>query len=221
MVIPLFVVSIITFVIAVLGVTVLLALWTYKDAQVKSEQEPILWLLVVLLLQVPGLIVYLVAGRTKKVPAPGTYKKALIAGVIGLVLATAWFIFSIVSFATGDFNIGGNATWNSGVWSVRSTSYRNNTWTETVRSGRGSSRRTHNFTEEQIRRGLHIESTTQDGGLYLLLQQGDISTRLDISGDFYDTISLQAYGFSPGRIRMTLQYERVYRSHTVISWRVQ
>ena len=220
MIIPLFVLAIITFVFAVLGVTVLFALWTYKDAQVKSEQDPILWLLVVVLLQVPGLIIYLCAGRTKNVPAPGTYKKALIAGIFGLILATAFFIFAVVSFARADFDFAGNATWNNGVWTMRSTSYRNNTWTESVRSGRGSSRRTHNLDWDQMRH-FHVESTTQDGSLYLLLQQGNTSSRIDISGDFYGRISLTDLGFTPGRIRMTLQYESVYRSHTIINWRTQ
>jgi len=214
----LFVVSVVTFSIIAMVATVFLALWTYKDAQVKSEQEPIMWLLIVLLLQGIGIIIYLCAGRTKKVPAPGTYKIPLIASLIALSFATVWFIFSTITFATGDLS--SNSTFNTGVWSVRQASYRDNQWTETVRSGRGSSRRTHTLNSDQMR-AFHVESTIQDGALYLLLEQGDTSTRIDISGDFYSRIDLHDHGFTPGRIRMTLQYERVYRSHTIINWRAQ
>ena len=218
--IALFVVSVVVFSLVALAATVFLALWTYRDAQVKSEQEPILWLLVVLLLQGIGIIIYLCVGRTKKVPAPGAYKKPLIASLVVLVLATAWFIFSTISFATGDFDFTSNSTVNRGVWSMRQSSYNNSQWTETVRTGRGTSRRAHTLNADEMSR-FHIESTNQDGGLYLLLEQGNTSTRLDIAGDFYGTVNLHDHGFTPGRIRMTLEYERVYRSHTIINWRAR
>jgi len=215
------IVSIAVFVLSIIGFLTFLALWTYKDAQVKSEHPPVLWVLAVLFVpNMLGILIYFLVGRTKKdVPAPGTYKKALIASLVTFVIGIILFVIAVVMAATGDMNFGNNATWNSGVWSVRTTNYRNNQWTETVRSGRGNSRRTHTLDAQQMS-AFHVESVNESGNLYLLLEQGNNSSRIDISGDFYSGINLHDHGFTPGRIRMTLQYERVYRSHTVIRWRV-
>jgi len=215
----LFVVSIIVFVLSILGLTVFIALWTYKDAQVKSTQDPVFWLLVVLLMQGIGIILYMCVGRTKNVPAPGTYKKALITCIVVSVLATAGFITTTVMFARGDIDFG-NSTWNSGVWGMHVSNVRNDEWTTDVRRGRGSSRISRNLDAAQMH-NFHVESINEGDSLYLFLQQGNMSSRIDISGDFYGRINLHDYGFSPGRIRMTLQFERIDRAYTIISWRVE
>ena len=215
----LFIVSIIVFTLSMLGLTLFIALWTYKDAQVKSTQDPILWLLVVLLLQGIGIILYMCVGRTKNVAAPGTYKKALIACIVVSVLATAGFITTTVMFARGEINFG-NSTWNSGVWGMHVSNVRNDEWTTDVRRGRGSSRIGRNLDAAQLY-NFHVETINEGDALYLYLQQGDTSSRIDISGDFYSRINLHEHGFNPGRIRMTLQFEGIERAHTIISWRAQ
>ena len=215
----LFIVSIIVFTLSMLGLTLFIALWTYKDAQVKSTQDPILWLLVVLLLQGIGIILYMCVGRTKNVPAPGTYKKALIACIVVAVLATAGFITTTVMFSRGDLDFG-NSTWNSGVWGMHVSNVRNDEWTSDVRRGRGSSRIGRSLDAAQMY-NFHVESINEGDSLHLYLQQGDTSSRIDISGDFYSRINLHDHGFNPGRIRMTLQFDRIERAHTIISWRAQ
>jgi len=215
----LFIVSIIVFTLSMLGLTLFIALWTYKDAQVKSTQDPILWLLVVLFMQGFGIILYMCVGRTKNVPAPGTYKKALIACIVVSVLATAGFITTTVMFARGDLDFG-NSTWNNGVWGMHVSNVRNDEWTSDVRRGRGSSRIGRSLDAAQMY-NFHVESINEGDSLHLYLQQGDTSSRIDISGDFYSRINLHDYGFNPGRIRMTLQFDRIERAHTIISWRAQ
>jgi len=217
----LFILSMIIFTAAIVTMMIFLGLWTYNDAKVKSDQEPGIWVLAVLLIpNMLGLIVYLLVGRTKKdVPAPGKYLKPLIASAIVFAITIVMVVATSLIFALGDFDFGSNATMNSGVWSVRSTSLRNDTWTETVRSGRGTSRRTLTLNDAQMR-NFHIESVNEEGGLFLLLEQNDTQHRIDISYDFYGGINLHHHGFTPGRIRMTLEYERVRNSHTIIRWQV-
>lgn len=219
----LFIVSIVVFVLSMFAMLAFLGLWVYKDAQVKSDQSPAVWVLLVLFIpNLIGLIVYMLVGRTHKdLPAPGHYKKALIASVVTFGLAMGLFITSTVLFVVQEGNFGSHATWNSGVWSARTTNYRNGRWTENVRSGRGNSRRTHTLTYAQMQ-NFTVDSTNEEGYLFILLEQGDNASRIDITGDFYEAIDLvYGHGFSPGRLRMTLQYERVRNSRTVVCWRVE
>jgi len=220
----LFIVSLIVFILSALGLVVFLSLWVYRDAEVKSEQEPSLWVLAVIFLgQGLGLIIYFLVGRTKKdVPAPGTHKVSVIASAILFVIAMVLFIIATISFATSDhnFGVGPNARMSSGVWSMNRSSYRNNVWTESVRSGRGTSSRTHSLNYEQMR-NFSVDSINEEGNLYLQLEQGPNLSRIDISGDFYQTFDLfYEHGFTTGRMRMTLIYERVRNSQTIISWQI-
>jgi len=215
----LFIVGLLVFLISIFTLLTFIGLWTYKDAEVKSTQPPGAWALAAVFIpNAIGFIAYLLIGRTKKdVDPPGTYKKALIASLVVFILSIPLFIIGTVSFATGDF--GGGATMNNGVWSVRSTSYRNNVWTETVRSGRGTSRRTHTLNTEQLHH-FHVESTNEEGSLFLFLEQGDIVVEIFLSPDYFGPVNLHEHGLEPGRIRMTLQYDRVRNSRTTISWQV-
>jgi len=219
----LFVVSLVALIICAIVTVIFQCLWVYRDAEVKSEQEPSLWVLIFIFLSQPlAIIIYFLVGRTKKdVPAPGTHKVAAIASMAILIAITIFFTVSTISFARDHSDSGAgfgqNATMSNGVWMVRTTNYRNNVWRESVRSGRGTSRRTHTLNAEQMRNFL-IDSINEEGSLYLQLEQGNDLTRIDISGDYYRLIDLHNYGFLPGRIRMTLIYESVRNSETIISW---
>ena len=43
--------------------TIVLSIWTYRDAQKNSRQSPLLWAIVVLLAPVLGILLYLLVGR--------------------------------------------------------------------------------------------------------------------------------------------------------------
>jgi hypothetical protein len=178
-----FVVSILAFVICTMAVMLFLGLWTYKDAQVKSEHSPVLWVLVVLLVpNMMGIIVYLLVGRSKKdVPAPKTFLRPLIASVVLFIVATAVFIVSMVLLALGG--TGGlphNMAWNSGVWAVSRSHYSNGEWTVSARRGNGTKRRTHELTAEQLE-SFRFSGNADEGGLYLMLDQGETYYSIDIS----------------------------------------
>jgi len=78
-----------------------LGLWVYADATIKSDQEPLLWVLIVLLVpNLLGLLIYMLVGRTNKTAtSPGKYLKLLIASALALIPAIVIFIVGVVGFA--------------------------------------------------------------------------------------------------------------------------
>ena len=92
-----FVIGLAAFVMTNLGLMVALALWTYEDAKTRSNESPVLWLLVVLLANIVGLIVYLcVRDKTKK--GSGKYKKLAIGFAVALIPAIAIYVIGLVMF---------------------------------------------------------------------------------------------------------------------------
>ena len=49
----------------ILGVWVAICVWVYKDAKKHNSDNPGLWVLLVLLMSLPGLVLYLLLGRKK------------------------------------------------------------------------------------------------------------------------------------------------------------
>jgi len=201
----------------------LLFLWTYRDAQVKSEQSASAWALAALLIpNAMGFVAYLLIGRTKKdVPAPGTHKKKLIASLVVFVISIVFFVFGTLYLAHGDWGFGGIGTMNSGVWFGRTVNARGEQWAERVRRGNGISRRTVTLSQVQLD-NFHVDSTNEEGLLYLRMEQTDTHgtrtfSEIDISGNFHSYVYFP--GFEPGRVRMTLVYDSVRHSQTIITWR--
>lgn len=218
----LFITSTIVFSLAMVALLVFLGLWTYKDAQVKSEQSPALWVLVVLLVpNLLGVIIYLLVGRSKKdVPAPGTFFKPLIASLVVFVLSIIFFVVGIVGFVFSEAALfEGNMAMNSGVWSGHSSRYWDGQRTISARRGNGTSRVTHTLNAQEMH-AFHVDSSNSAGELVLILSQGDTSLYTDISGHFNGTINLHDAGFEPGRIGMTLRFVHARDVSTIISWRV-
>ncbi|MCL2361791.1 MAG: hypothetical protein FWC73_08275 [Defluviitaleaceae bacterium] len=100
-----FIVSTCIFVVTLLGFLTCLCLWVYEDAKVKSDQSPVLWVIIVLLVpNLVGLLIYLLVGRTNKAAkAPGKYTKLLIASAISMLMGIGLFVAGVVRFSTMQF----------------------------------------------------------------------------------------------------------------------
>ena len=99
----LFFVSLGVVIFALVLMMVFLSLWVYKDAQVRSEQSPGVWVLIALL--VPnflGVVIYLLIGRPKQVESPGTFKKAALAAAVFFGVSMAAFVGSSIWMAFGE-----------------------------------------------------------------------------------------------------------------------
>ena len=210
----LFIIGIIVFVFASIGLAVSLALWTYTDAKVKSDQSPMLWMLLVLLASPLGIILYLLLGRVNKdAPAPGGFKKLLIFFAIMFILATGLFTAGTIRFVHGEYNGGSSIT--SGSFTFSQNFLRNNVWTFSARTANGTARRTPNLTAGQLA-AFHVLSDSGEG-LVLRIEQGDRREIIDISGYFDNQIDMSK--FEPGRVRIILEFDRARDVDVRISWR--
>ena len=207
----LFIVGTVVFSLVTIGLAVSIALWVYEDAKVKSDQSPVLWLLVVLFASLIGIILYLAVGRTNKdAQAPGKYKKLMIALAVCLIFATGLFVVGIVRYVQD-----GGGSISSGTFSMQRSRVSNNVWTYTARSANGWERRSPNLSAEQLS-AFHVLSDSGDG-LRLRLEQGDLVEVFDISGFFDELIDMSS--FEAGRVRITLQFDRARDVDVRISWR--
>ena len=208
------------FVLSALAIVLFLGLWTYKDAEVKSEQSPLLWTFVAVL--VPnflGIIIYLLVGRTKKdVPAPKKYLTPLIVSIAVFIISLGIFIPSIVWFAMNDTGAwGSHMTFNSGIWSGQSSHYHNGTWVVSARRGNGTMRRTHSLDENELQ-VFFVESDNDEGELRLSLEQNGSIYEIDLTGSVMGSFDLGELGFEPGRIRKTLHFRQATNVRTIVSW---
>jgi putative flippase GtrA len=209
----LFVLSIIAFALAVIGLMISAALWTFTDAKAKSEQAPALWLLIVLAGGPVGFIIYLAIGRkNKEIKAPGNYKSLLILFAAIFILATGFFISQVIDFTRNHSGLG---SVRSGSFTMSYSYVRNDVWIFRARTANGWERRSPTLSAEQLNR-FHVLSDSGDG-IRLRLEQGNVMEIIDLSGFFDGQINMRA--FEPGRVRITLEFDRARDVDVRISWR--
>jgi len=207
-----------------------LGLWTYKDAMVKSDQSPALWVLVVLLIpNFLGLVVYLLVGRTKKQhPAPGSFKKPLIAFAVLTGLTFVVFIGSAVNFAITE---GGHFTTTSryvsgtmidafgnarrGRFLGLSASHRNQEWNLSVVRGNGSVQISPRLNDDELAQ-IYVVGYAGEGEIFLRLEQDGMVEEFHIT-QFSGLLDIT--GFTPGRVRMIAVLENAEDVWLNVSWR--
>ena len=209
----LFVIGTIIFTLAATALAVVLALWVYNDAKVRSDQNPALWLVLVLATGIIGLIIYMLAGRTnKQIPPPGKYKKLLAITTITFILATGLFTAGIIDFIDGD--LGAAASTRIGSFSMSRSQVQNQVWTFRARSANGWERRRPTLNAQQLS-SLHVLSDSGQN-ITLRLEQGNHTTLTDIS-NFFDGHP-DTSPFSPGPLRITLHFEHANNVNIQINW---
>ena len=215
----LFFVSLAGIILSVFTMVAFLGLWTYKDAQVKSEQSPGLWVLLVLFVpNMLGLIIYLLVGRTKKdVPAPGDYKKAAIGSAVMLALSTVLFV-GITIWAVNTGRLDGTVGRDGTTSFMSSEQFRNGEWTFSARRVNGTRSRNPVLTAEEMQR-FHVFGEIEGGTMYVRLMQGAQFESIHITDGFNGFIDLEARGFEPGRINVAIDFVQAERVRTVVSWR--
>ena len=92
-----FIIGIAVFSLSSIWVLIMLGIWTYTDAKIRSDNAEI-WTLIVVLANIVGLIIYLVVGRTKTAESPGRFKRLLFASVICFVVSIPLYVFSLINF---------------------------------------------------------------------------------------------------------------------------
>ena len=226
----LFIISAIAFSIAILILMLFLGLWTYKDAQVKSDQSPALWVLVVLL--VPnflGLVVYLLVGRSKKQhSAPGSFKKPLVTFAILTGLTFVVFIGSAINFAMTEGGFGGNITSRyvrgtmidafgnarRGTFFNLNSNHRSQEWNLSVGRGNGTIQISPRLNENELAQ-VYVVGNTGEGEVFLQLEQNGRVEEFHVT-EFSGLLDVT--GFTPGRIRMIASLESAEDVNLTVSW---
>jgi len=211
-----FFVSLGVFILSLILVFIFLGLWTYHDAKVKSVHAPGLWVLVTLL--VPnglGVVIYLLVGRVKKdVPAPGNFKKAMIASVIFFVISIGFLITGSIQLAISE-SFGG--TMNTGTTFMSSEFSRAGSWTFSARRANATRSRFINISQSELD-NFHVSASLESGEMILRLEQGSIVEYIDLF-EFDGFIDLRGMGFRNGRIRAIVSLDNAERPRFEITWR--
>ncbi|MCL2603280.1 MAG: hypothetical protein FWD90_02240 [Defluviitaleaceae bacterium] len=210
----LFIVGTSVFSLAVIGLVIILALWTFNDAKVRSCQPPVLWVLLVMLVFPVGIILYLLIGRTKKGITNGNRFKipAVVMSVI-FFLSAVLFVMGIIHFVQSDFS--GLSSGRNGTFISSSNSINNREWNFRARSVNGWVYRTLDLNARQLN-AFHV-SGYSNGNVSLRLEQGERMEAIDITGSFHSSIDMSA--FEPGRIRVTLEFDNAHDVDIIVRWR--
>jgi hypothetical protein len=213
----LFITGTILFSLISLAFTLFMALWVYEDAKIKSDQPPLMWVLIVVLVNPIGIIIYLAAGRSKKEEKPpGKYKTALIVSLVAFIFATGLFTAGTINFAFGEMSAGMGAV-RSGSFRMSSSSVQNNVWTFRARYANGFERRSPNLSAARLE-NFHVLSDSGDQ-VTLRLEQDNRSFMKDLSGFVDAPIDLTIAGFEPGNVRIALHFNRANDVDVRIDWR--
>ena len=207
----LFIISTIIFVLFAIAFPISIALWVYEDAKVKSDQAPVLWLLIVLVGNIFGFLIYMLAGRTKKdVKAPGKFKGFMIAMLIGFILSSGLFTAGLINLIVQEgFSV------TVGTFMSSRNRLKEDVWTFRARSANGYVRRTINFSTTQLA-NFRVQSHSGEG-LTLRLEQDNIVEIINISGTYNERVDMSA--FSPGKIRIYLEFDRARDADVILSWK--
>ncbi|MCL2704033.1 MAG: hypothetical protein FWE91_10565 [Defluviitaleaceae bacterium] len=210
----LFTLSLIGLILSIFALLGTVALWVYKDAKTRAENAGI-WAILSLVAFPVGLIVYLLAGRTKKVngtPAPKI--KLIILAIFFAVLVAVSAGLLIYSVTGGSLT--GFGSVKSGAFSMSMNWYSDGRWSFNARSANGRISRSPNLTAEELN-SFFVTNSNNNGEVSLLISQGNVETTVDISGYFNGYIDMS--DFKPGRIRLQLNFNRASDVSALIRWR--
>jgi len=212
-----FIVGITAFVNALIVFMACLGMWTYEDAKVRSQQSPVLWVLIVLLVpNLVGLIIYLLVGRTvKQLPSPGKYKRAAIISAVCFGLGAIMMIFGTISLVHADrFDRYGSR--QIGSFAGLEDDLRNGVWAISADSANGYSRRNPVLDAGEMD-AFHVTNISAAGSAALRVEQGNNTQTVDIPVGFDGYIDLS--GFEPGRVQITAEFDHAQDVNIIIRWR--
>ena len=112
-----------------------------------------------------------------------------------------------------------NATIFSGSSNNLNHTFNNRTWTITATSVSGNLRRNFDINADGLEL-FRVRSTNTQGTIELVLTQGDVTRRVDITDGFLQEQSIDMSEFnSDSRINVRLNFSSARNVNTIISWR--
>ncbi len=195
-----------------IGLMVLLyvsmGLFIYADARKRSEDAPALWTAIVLLTpNFMGLLVYFLVGRKKKSDGSrNKYKRPLMVTAAGTVIFLFCFIGYMAAFDGVPFIANTSVGMVSNNWGSN--------WSVSFKTSGETLYKTVDLDEEEMEK-VWVESSCEEGNLYLLLIQGKQSEVVDIT-DFEGYLDLSKY--QQGQIKMQFYNEKARNAKFKLNW---
>jgi hypothetical protein len=209
-----FIISLIVLILSAISLAAVVALWVYSDAK-KRSNDAWIWVLLTFIIFPVGLIIYLAVGRTQASeeapPRKGKFVIPAVALAILLVVSCGAMVHSIVIGS-----LAGYGSVNTGSYVMSRNWYSNGRWNFDARSANGRTSRTPMLTAEELD-SFFVSSANDGGEMNLTISQGDVTVTIDLTGDFRGNIDMSR--FSPGRVRLQLNFDRASGIGTTIQWR--
>ncbi len=187
---------------------VIMGFFIYTDARKRSEESPGLWTAIVLLIpNFMGLLVYFLIGRKKKNDgSKNKYKIPLIVAAAG----TIFFLGSFPAYLIAHDGVPFIANTSIG---MVSNNFGNN-WSVSFKTSGETLHKTVILDNEELKK-IWVESSCEEGKLYLLLLQGEQAEVIDVT-DFEGYLELSDY--EPGRIEMQFYNEKARNAKFKLNW---
>jgi hypothetical protein len=208
--------SIVLFALTSAGFLVALGLWTYADAKIRTD-KPGIWTLIVLLVpNLMGLIIYLLVGRNKMEEMEQAEKKArrlkkvLIALAICFALATGLVIGAFVFIDSQKLPT------MSGVSIGTVETYWDRQWSISFKTSGEEFSKTVNMSDDDLA-AFSVTGNCESGKLYLRISQGETMKDIDVSDSFSGAVDLS--GFRAGLVELTIHNDEARNGSISISWR--
>lgn len=203
------IISFIACAVFILAFEILLCVWVYQDAKIRSD-KPLAWLLVTIFVpNMFGILIYLLVGRTIPGQSPKKLKYPII--VTGIASIVTFAIAAVCVFAA----ISGDILPMEGVSIGMIENNIGSKWDISFKSSGDEFDRTLTLTHDEME-NITVEGSCQEGALYLLILQNDIVRLIDLTN--YPKSNLDMSEFQAGRIKFTLYNNQAREAKMKMDW---
>lgn len=204
----LFWISIILFIVTLIGLLVMIGSWVYSDAKVKSD-KPLTWTLIALLTpNFFGVLNYLLVGRRNTLErSKNKFKIPLILFAVSFIISTGLFIGNLVS--SNKLPIIGGVS----IGMIKNNI--GNQWSVSFKTSGEELSRSVNLSNDALN-NFSIEGKCDEGKLYLLISQNDLAKVIELSDLAKGIIDLSDY--KPGNVKLMIYNENARNAVVKIRW---
>ncbi len=203
----LFTLFVVLTVLSVVSLYTFLCMYVYNDAKLRTD-KPFIWLLITLFTpNMFGFLIYIIAGRDKNKPGSSKYKTPAI------ISAAAAFVMTAALLSTVIFSSNVPLINNVSIGMVNNNI--GSQWSVSYKSSGETLERTITFTNEELE-SLTLESSCDEGKIYILWLQGENAKVIDISDYEKGTPDLSM--FSDGKIKISLYNEGARNAKIKLDW---
>jgi len=207
---PVFIVILIFIILSFVGLIAGIGHWVYQDARIRSD-KPKTWAIIAIITPyLFGLIIYLLAGRSKPGKSAKRHKIPAIAGAVSLVFMI------IVLFGYAFFSNPARLPVISGASIGAVTINGRDSWRLSFSTSDTVYNRTVNLDIQQLS-NFHVTSESMEGSITLSIAQGAIYMEFDIS-NFYGSIDLTEYFLPDTQIRLRVINNRLRGGRILLEW---